>query len=505
MVVLLVDDERVELDMLEHCVEWASLGVEKVYTAGNGRRALQIVQDRKPDIVITDIEMPVMDGITLSRRIRAMGSNIKIIYLTGYDNFAYIKAAFKLDAVDYILKPVVPAIVKDVVGRSAVLINDEKEVEQSFEISRQVMIKEFVLRGFEEKKTANKFMNKLSESFTILQVYGGMAQGNCEKIRSSIPEICYEIWERDKTTFLLKPTKKMDTLASEILAEGKKASSRILNLIYIKLPVGIQRLHEAYLVCCSYYTQLYYKEDGVVLSAEWAEVEDRTACGTKPENAGSMQAVYMETVRWYQEEMPDTEENRIHEITRNLFDNLDTYQCKVEDAVRFLCALVWELDCHFVRGNERISQFMALRAETAIEKIGECRHSLEAEQILTTFLMQIFSYFEMQRQGKNSFVVMKVKGYIKKNYQGQISMEKLGTRLKLSPNYIRAIFKEETGRTILEYIMDYRFSTACSLLKDKSLKIREVSRQVGYDNVSYFCSVFTKRYGVGPSEYRNSL
>lgn len=505
MVVLLVDDERVELDMLEHCVEWDSLGVEKVYTAGNGRRALQIVQDRKPDIVITDIEMPVMDGITLSRKIRAMGLNIKIIYLTGYDNFAYIKAAFKMDAVDYILKPVVPAVVKDVIGRSAALIKKEKEAEQSFEISRHAMMEELVLRGREEKKTAVKLGDKLSGSFTMLQIYGGMNKVSCEKICSRFPEICYEIWERDKTTFLLKPSKKTETMAAEILAEGKKDSSQILNSIYIKEPIDIQHLHEAYQVSCSYHTQLYYKADGVIVSAERADIADTMTREPKPGKTGAMQDVYMETVRRYQEGIPDAEENRIYEITRNLFDSLDAYRCEVEEAVRYLCALVWELDCHFVRGNDRISQFMALNAETAIEKIGESLHSLEAEQILTTYLHQICSYFEMQRQGRNSYVVLKVKEYIKNNYQGQISMEKLGTRLNLSPNYIRAIFKAETGQTILEYIMDYRFSTACSLLKDKNLKVREVSRQVGYDNVSYFCSVFTKRYGVSPSEYRNSL
>lgn len=505
MVVLLVDDERVERDMLEHCVEWGSLGVEKVYTASNGRRALQIVQDKKPDIVITDIEMPVMDGITLTRRIRAMGLNIKIIYLTGYDNFAYIKAAFKMEAVDYILKPVVPAVVKEVIGRSAALIMKEKETEQSFEISRQVMMEQYVLQGGEAQKTAGKLGNGLSGTFTMLQICGGLDKEGCKKIRIRFPEICYEIWEYDKTTFLIKPSKRTETLAAEILEEGKKDSPRILNLTYIKEPIDIKNIHEAYLFSCSYLTQLYYKEAGVILVIEWADVEDRMTNGPEPEKKGAMKNLYMEIVRRYQEELPNTEENRIHEITGKLFDGLNVYQCDVEEAVRFLCALVWELDCHFVRGNDRISRFMTLNAATAIEKIGESRHSLEAEQILTVYLMQIFSYFGMQRQGKNSYVVLKVKEYIKVNYQGQISMEKLGIRLNLSPNYIRAIFKEETGQTILEYIMDYRFSIACSLLKDKSLKIQEVSRQVGYDNVSYFCSVFTKRYGVSPGEYRNSL
>ena len=96
-----------------------------------------------------------------------------------------------------------------------------------------------------------------------------------------------------------------------------------------------------------------------------------------------------------------------------------------------------------------------------------------------------------------------MKEYVEMNYRDSLNLEQLGQKLYLSVNYIRTIFKEQTGDTILEYITDYRFSKAEQLLKDKRLKIGDVSRMVGYDNVSYFTSLFTKRYGISPRDYQN--
>lgn len=103
--VLLVEDEKLELETLRDYVDWKSLGITRVYTARNGKRALEYVEEYDPDIVITDIQMPVMGGIELANRIVEGGYPCKIVFLTGYGDFEYVKAAFHVRAVDFILKP----------------------------------------------------------------------------------------------------------------------------------------------------------------------------------------------------------------------------------------------------------------------------------------------------------------------------------------------------------------------------------------------------------------
>lgn len=103
--ILLVEDEKLELETLRDYVDWKSLGVGKVYTARNGRTALECMAEHEPDILIADIQMPVMNGIELTKRVREEGYRCKIIFLSGYDDFEYLKAAFQVQAIDYILKP----------------------------------------------------------------------------------------------------------------------------------------------------------------------------------------------------------------------------------------------------------------------------------------------------------------------------------------------------------------------------------------------------------------
>ena len=103
--ILLVEDEKLELETLRDYVDWKKLGIGPVYTARNGKRAMECMEKYAPDIVITDVQMPVMNGIQFSRQLIEEGYTSKIIFLTGYDDFEYIKAAFEVHAVDYLLKP----------------------------------------------------------------------------------------------------------------------------------------------------------------------------------------------------------------------------------------------------------------------------------------------------------------------------------------------------------------------------------------------------------------
>lgn len=103
--ILLVEDEKLELETLRDYVDWKKLGASKVYTARNGRTALECLEEHEPDIMITDIQLPVMNGIELTKRAREEGFRCKIVFLTGYDHFDYVKSAFQVQAVDYILKP----------------------------------------------------------------------------------------------------------------------------------------------------------------------------------------------------------------------------------------------------------------------------------------------------------------------------------------------------------------------------------------------------------------
>ena len=143
------------------------------------------------------------------------------------------------------------------------------------------------------------------------------------------------------------------------------------------------------------------------------------------------------------------------------------------------------------------------RGESLYESLNKCCCIEEARTYVNGILKGIEEKKNQQLGGsKTAYVVRKVHEYVQNHYSQSVTVEDMAAEIHFSANYIRTIFKEGTGQTILEYITNYRFERASELLKDPKYKVKEVSMQVGYENVSYFCSVFTKRYGVTPNEYR---
>ena len=137
--VCLVDDEKLELNLLKNHVNWERLGVKEVFTAGNGQKALELVRAHNPDIVFTDIRMPVMDGIEFAKRLRELErvggmhrSPVKVIFLTGYDDMELIRKAFRLAASDYILKPFLVEDIEKAAGEIINSLNQENISSQRF-------------------------------------------------------------------------------------------------------------------------------------------------------------------------------------------------------------------------------------------------------------------------------------------------------------------------------------------------------------------------------------
>lgn len=138
--ILLVDDEKMELEALKNYIDWKTLGIDHVDTAKNGKAAYELVLDRQPDIVITDIQMPVMNGVNLAKKIYEWNRDIKIIFLTGYDDFAYIKEAFQVNAVNYILKPFSEESIAEVIHRAIKQIEKENLFQNSVDVMEKLLL-----------------------------------------------------------------------------------------------------------------------------------------------------------------------------------------------------------------------------------------------------------------------------------------------------------------------------------------------------------------------------
>ena len=145
--ILLVDDEPLELQALRDHVDWKRLGIDQVDTAKNGRIAYEMVLDQEPDIVITDVHMPVMDGIMLARKIRDLNQRIKVVFLSGYDDFSYVQSALQMGAADYLLKPFTAADIENVILKVKEALNRDMLFTHSLETLEQQLLERLCLEG----------------------------------------------------------------------------------------------------------------------------------------------------------------------------------------------------------------------------------------------------------------------------------------------------------------------------------------------------------------------
>ena len=158
-----------------------------------------------------------------------------------------------------------------------------------------------------------------------------------------------------------------------------------------------------------------------------------------------------------------------------------------------------------VMSDELLENWMEAEKILRENEIFEANNSYQMREKMKQYLERMLAFFEEQNQNPNYYAVYQVKTYLQEHCSESADIEKLATEVGLSPNYLRSLFKEATGKTILEYNTEMRLQRAAELLKNKKNKVREVSLAVGYENVSYFGVVFQKRFGVTPNEYRKMV
>ena len=152
---MLVDDEKLELEMIRDYVDWKQYDIEVVGTAKNGMEALTIAEKCLPDIIITDVKMPIMDGLQFSKELRKRNTQVEIIFLSGYDEFSYIKTALQLEVTDYLLKPLDFDELPSVISRAKERLEKRKKEEESQKVLLEQFMKDLLFNPSLIRKEAD--------------------------------------------------------------------------------------------------------------------------------------------------------------------------------------------------------------------------------------------------------------------------------------------------------------------------------------------------------------
>ncbi|CAI6079044.1 response regulator [Cohnella sp. JJ-181] len=517
--ILLVDDEKLELEAIAQYVRWEDMGIAVADTAKNGREALQKMSQCKPDIILTDVRMPVMDGLEFARKAKQVDKHVKLVFLSGHDEFQYIKAALSVEAVGYLLKPVDHEELAGVMQRVIRKCEEDKQLLGSAEGLKERLVRSLAFETDpDERRNWIQKIERLPRPLPLsgrykiayASIHAGSPGVRPAELFADIQRALerrgehHYAWYLDEERFCaiyyLRPPAQADEADNDgETADFWKALRGEFESRGAALSVGLSGegrhlidLHDRFEEAKLAHASRFYDGDLAIRAYSPFESPRMPTVDLAAAAAGIGSAI---------------SHARTDEIDRQVAGFLAPYAANRtprEIIVSEAAHLLSELERQYAPLLEA-TEGARERQEENWKKIMEPDSLEELRAQLAAWCRTLAGMIEARDKDKNMPIVQRVMEAIDVRYSQALTVEQLAAEVYLSPNYIRTLFKEKTGETILEYLTRVRIKSAAELLKDKSLRIHEISKAVGYENVSYFCALFQKHRGVTPNDYRKKL
>lgn len=537
---LVVEDEEMIRNKIIYNTNWKEHGFVEVLQASNGMEALDIVRKNNIDIVITDIQMPEMNGIELIREIKSLNRGIKCIIITAYAEFEYAKESVKLNVNDYILKPFKSKDLLDIVKKLSEEINRERNERVEVENLR---------RQLRENKKAlrEKLFNDLLSNSYIGEIESDLNYLELSKLRNreyfiavininNFMELIIEEDEEQKYIVNLS----FYNLVTKFLTYLEKDSSDTSEdkLVYSVINYKIDQLVIVVYEDIDKFTSAF--EDLIKLGRMELGFCITIGIGNKYKNLTDVHISYREACsaalldRVYGREIvyifndlnfgnkvyskqlhilgdtklyDDLKIGAFPEIKNDIVDiitqikssklELDAINTIIYNVVLLSCKTINELgyDIFEIMGEDFNLHF----------DVKEINNLVQLEEWLLSFFYKVNEYINQKRSNRNQKLLSKVKDYVDGNYNENITLTSISKDFGISSGYLSVLFNDYIGQNFIDYLTNLRIQSAKNLLKRTDLKIYEIADRVGYRDAYYFSTAFKKIVGINPTDYREKL
>lgn len=529
---LIVDDNDFERNALSNYINWDILGIQLVDTAYNGEDGIKKVRLHEPDIIISDIKMPVLDGIEMAKVIKVEYPEIKFIFSSGYDDIDLLKEAIELRAFNYIVKPVNPDELVKAVKKIVSIIIDEKLLN----VENNSIIKQYKDNlAFLQSTFLKNIILKEPMPQELTEIFN---QANNLKLRiiGSYKLVLMDIDFKNEDIFDISC--EVDLIMGELRNScgGKNVifleirHNRIVAIIYY---LDERHLNAENIIECISEKLKSIKDDfnfkftlGVSTIApnltDFYRLykECRAAVSMKVE-FGYEQVIYFERL-----------ENRLlnphqsnKEILKELVTRIATKVIEGEDFsedIIHITSIISTMEGSkleksksvFISLFNTITNHMQSNGENFEKVVGDdidvLNYIIGAKIIpdiikyVNDTLYLITSYYISSKTNKDGPIVEKILKILNNEYDKPITLTYLSDRIYLSPNYLRILFKNKMNISIQDYLINVRMSKAKEFLKQNRYKVYEIGEMVGYPNSTYFSIVFKNYVNLTPGEYISS-
>lgn len=539
--IFLAEDEVIVRETIKRMIPWEDLGFELVGEAADGEMALPLLLRQKPDLLITDIKMPFMDGLTLAKVAKKEIPGLKVVILSGYDDFNYAKQAINIGVEDYLLKPITKNALIERLTEIRSRYEHEKTQKEYYEKFHREM------QAYEKNSSRDFFEALVSGSMDMMEIYRRseklgldiVAEAynvliftmNCEEDFSGQRE-GYSEWEAESLELL-----------EEFFSENTSAMLFRCNIFSYGVLIKGQKetIEENTRSCVSEIQRILDRKEQ---KRQWfvaaGELVERLSQIQKSyysaSRAFSQRYLYDENILYY-DEMASMEKKNVTEDDSTYLQKVDVNALNPVILQKFLSNGLLEETENFVKdyfyaiGQEPLESLVfrnyvtlnvrfsvmsflkeigcdtrTLEQEDTEDVLSESSKSLEnaiayAEKIIS----QAIALRDQNSGNKNRSILKTAVDFIDSHYMEEdMSLNKAANAANVSANHFSALFSQNMGQTFIEYLTNLRMNKAKEYLRCTSMRSSEIAGEIGYKDAHYFSYLFKKTQGMTPSDYRKA-
>lgn len=539
--IFLAEDEVIVRETIKRMIPWEDLGFELVGEAADGEMALPLLLRQKPDLLITDIKMPFMDGLTLAKVAKKEIPGLKVVILSGYDDFNYAKQAINIGVEDYLLKPITKNALIERLTEIRSRYEHEKTQKEYYEKFHREM------QAYEKNSSRDFFEALVSGSMDMMEIYRRseklgldiVAEAynvliftmNCEEDFSGQRE-GYSEWEAESLELL-----------EEFFSENTSAMLFRCNIFSYGVLIKGQKetIEENTRSCVSEIQRILdrkeQKRQWFVAAGEPVErLSQIQKSYYSASRAFSQRYLYDENILYY-DEMASMEKKNVTEDDSTYLQKVDVNALNPVILQKFLSNGLLEETENFVKdyfyaiGQEPLESLVfrnyvtlnvrfsvmsflkeigcdtrTLEQEDTEDVLSESSKSLEnAIAYAKKIISQAIALRDQNSGNKNRSILKTAVDFIDSHYMEEdMSLNKAANAANVSANHFSALFSQNMSQTFIEYLTNLRMNKAKEYLRCTSMRSSEIAGEIGYKDAHYFSYLFKKTQGMTPSDYRKA-
>lgn len=513
---LIVDDEQKIRDGLRMIVNWNELGFELVGDACNGVEAMKFIDDNLyPDVILTDIRMPLMGGIELMETVRKCNYDIQFILLSGYDYFEYAEKAIEFGAFGYILKPTKLQELKNkFLALKDKLDNEIKKKKILFEgtsLLRDNYIKDILYQNYDEDtflyETPSIVILKKDKEYCILilKIVSDVDSKSILKLKNMADELTginYDLYSIiiDAVNIVLILSKNMKN-QNNISEQGIESLAfdimKATCAFGVDAVIGMGGVHKGIDKIC-----LSYKQALEAMKASFFRgLNIVIKFSSKNHDALPLKYPFEYEKQLISAIEKGDKSQSINTIEKLFISVLSNESLEQTQVFTVCIEMIVAISRYFNNISNRIENIFD-ESKIIYKKVSDFETLIQLKQWFKERILVVIDTVLDEMDDNDGRIVKYIKKYIDQKYHEQITLSSLVDTLYMNPDYISRLFKKETGMGFNEYLTNYRIEKAKEFLKDVSCKSYEVGFSVGYQDASYFSKIFKKVTGKSISEYR---